>query len=131
MEIDESRPIWPQLVEEFRRRVSVGEWAPGARIPSVRELALDIGVNPNTVQRALSDTDREGLTVPLRTSGRYITKDLEAIQRTRSQLAEATVARFVAVVAGIGMDMDETIMLVKRCWPETRSAITDQPKDKQ
>ena len=62
MQIDDSRPIWVQLVAEFRLRIVSGQWAPGSKIPSVRELASSAGVNPNTVQRALAALDRTGLT---------------------------------------------------------------------
>ncbi len=131
MDIDESRPIWLQLVGEFSRRIAVGVWAPGVRIPSVRELALDIGVNPNTVQRALAETDRVGLTVPMRTSGRYVTDDSAVISRARSELAEETIDGFIAVVVGIGMGLEDTISALTTRWPPTRSITTDEPKDEQ
>lgn len=119
MEIDESRPIWLQLVDEFRRRVAVGEWPTGSKIPSVRELALEVGVNPNTVQRALSETDRLGLTVPVRTSGRFVTEDGAVVARVRSKLAEATIDGFIAVVAGLGMDLAEALTSLSARWPAT------------
>jgi len=58
--IDDSRPIWIQLVDDFRLRIVTGAWVPGTRIPSVRDLAADTGVNPNTVQRALAEILTEG-----------------------------------------------------------------------
>ncbi|MFN8047179.1 MAG: GntR family transcriptional regulator [Ancrocorticia sp.] len=126
MEIDESRPIWLQLVDEFRRRVAVGEWPTGSKIPSVRELALEVGVNPNTVQRALAETDRLGLTVPIRTSGRYVTEDGAVVARVRSELAEATIDGFIAVVAGLGMDLTEALSSLSARWP-----TIDKQKDDQ
>ena len=126
MEIDESRPIWLQLVDEFRRKVAVGEWPTGSKIPSVRELALEVGVNPNTVQRALAETDRLGLTVPIRTSGRYVTEDGAVVARVRSELAEATIDGFIAVVAGLGMDLTEALSSLSARWP-----TIDKQKDDQ
>ena len=126
MEIDESRPIWLQLVDEVRRRVAVGEWPTGSKIPSVRELALEVGVNPNTVQRALAETDRLGLTVPIRTSGRYVTEDGAVVARVRSELAEATIDGFIAVVAGLGMDLTEALSSLSARWP-----TIDKQKDDQ
>ncbi|MFT0847124.1 GntR family transcriptional regulator [Actinomycetaceae bacterium L2_0104] len=131
MNIDESRPIWLQLVEEFQRRIAVGEWAAGTKIPSVRELAMDIGVNPNTVQRAFSETDRLGLTVPMRTAGRYVTDDSDVIGGARSEMAEATIDGFIDVVVGIGMDLDETIAALADRWPEASSIITAEQKDER
>ena len=126
MEIDESRPIWLQLVAEFRRRVAVGEWPAGSKIPSVRELALEVGVNPNTVQRALGETDRLGLTVPVRTSGRYVTQDGAVVAHARSELAEATIDGFIAVVAGLGMDLTEALSSLSSRWP-----AANEQKDEQ
>ena len=70
MRIDDTRPIWIQLAEIFRARITDGTWKPGQKIPSVRDLAIEASTNPNTVQRALAALDEEGLTVPKRTAGR-------------------------------------------------------------
>ena len=61
MDFDASRPIWLQLREEFTRRIVIGRWPPGKQIPGVRELAVELGVNPNTVQRTLAELERDGL----------------------------------------------------------------------
>ncbi|MFT3942529.1 MAG: GntR family transcriptional regulator [Ancrocorticia sp.] len=126
MEIDESRPIWLQLVDEFRRRVAVGEWPTGSKIPSVRELALEVGVNPNTVQRALAETDRLGLTVPVRTSGRFVTEDGAVVARVRSELAEVTIDGFIAVVAGLGMNLTDALSSLSARWPATQEQKDEQ-----
>ena len=62
MDLDDSRPIWVQLANDFRHRIVSGQWPPGSKVPSVRELAASSGVNPNTVQRALGALDSEGRT---------------------------------------------------------------------
>ena len=84
MRFDDTRPIWIQLVEAFSQKIASGQWAPASKIPSVRELAIDAGVNPNTVQRALSRLDADGLTVAERAQGRFVTSDTEAIARARA-----------------------------------------------
>ncbi|MBO9625931.1 MAG: GntR family transcriptional regulator [Microbacterium sp.] len=116
MQIDDSRPIWAQLVDEFRRRIVAGEWASGARVPSVRELALELGVNPNTVQKALGEIDRLGLTATERTAGRFVTADESAVAGGRAALAEATADRFAAEARGIGMTLAEAADLLARRW---------------
>ncbi|MFT4258314.1 GntR family transcriptional regulator [Microbacterium sp.] len=116
MQIDDSRPIWAQLVDEFRRRIVTGVWAPGARVPSVRELALELGVNPNTVQKALGEIDRLGLTATERTAGRFVTADESAVTGGRTALAEATADRFAAEARGIGMTLAEAADLLARRW---------------
>lgn len=116
MEVDDSRPIWVQLVAEFRRRVATGAWAPGGKIPSVRELAIDLGVNPNTIQRALAETDREGLTLTERTAGRFVTRDHDTIVRARRDLAEGTADAFVEAISGMGLDLSEATELLALRW---------------
>jgi len=87
MPIDDSRPIWIQLVDDFRMRIVTGIWPAGTRIPSVRDLATQAGVNPNTVQRALAELDRSGLTVAERTAGRFVTADAAVLDAVRRELA--------------------------------------------
>ncbi|MBL3687166.1 GntR family transcriptional regulator [Leucobacter zeae] len=122
MEIDESRPIWAQLVDEFCRRIVSGEWPSGRKLPSVRELALDLGVNPNTVQKALAEVDRRGLTSTERTSGRFVTTDAEAVSAARRAIAAETVDGFAIAVSGIGMSLAEATDLLAGRW---RIAVAD------
>ena len=116
MQIDDSRPIWAQLVDEFRRRIAAGEWPAGARVPSVRELALELGVNPNTVQKALGEVDRLGLTTPERTAGRFVTSDESAVADGRAALAAATADGFAQAAQGIGMSLEEAQRLLADRW---------------
>ncbi|MDN6438885.1 MAG: GntR family transcriptional regulator [Corynebacterium nuruki] len=116
MDVDDTRPIWVQLVAEFRRRIAQGQWAPGTKIPSVRELALELGVNPNTVQRALGELDRAALTLTERTSGRFVTEDRDTIAAAREELATAATDHYIDSVAGIGLDLTEATQLIARRW---------------
>ena len=83
MELNSAIPIWSQLRDEFSRRITSGSWPPGSKIPSMRDLAQMVGANPNTVQRALSELEREGLAVSERTAGRFVTQDQDKIWLTR------------------------------------------------
>ena len=73
--LDDSRPIYLQLMEKIQQDIVSGTYRPGEKLPSVRELALDAAVNPNTMQKALSELERSGLVYSQRTSGRFITED--------------------------------------------------------
>ena len=73
--LDPSRPIYQQIIEKVETEIASGRYQPGQQLPSVRELALEAGVNPNTMQRALSELERGGLVTSRRTSGRFITED--------------------------------------------------------
>lgn len=116
VQIDGSKAIWIQLVDEFTRRIVTGEWQSGEKVPSVRELALDLGVNPNTVQKALGEVDRTGLTSTERTAGRFVTTDEEAISAARSALAAATADTFVADALGLGMQLSDATTLLAERW---------------
>lgn len=131
MQIDDSRPIWAQLVDEFRRRIAAGEWPAGAKVPSVRELALELGVNPNTVQKALSEVDRLALTTTERTAGRFVTRDAAAVSAARAELAATSADGFATAAAGLGMTLAEAGELLARRWEQSlASADTTHPQRK-
>ena len=117
MEFDPSTPIWLQLVSEFTRRIVVGQWNSGDKIPGVRELALDLKVNPNTVQRALAELDRQGLTRSERTTGRFITDDESVIAHAREDLAEDAADTYARRAQGLGMSLTAARELLGRQWP--------------
>lgn len=117
MEFDPSTPIWLQLVSEFTRRIVVRQWNSGDKIPGVRELALDLKVNPNTVQRALAELDRQGLTRSERTTGRFITDDESVIAHAREDLAEDAADTYARRAQGLGMSLTAARELLGRQWP--------------
>ena len=116
MDLDDSRPIWVQLADDFRHRIVSGQWPPGTKVPSVRELAADTGVNPNTVQRALGALDGEGLTATERTAGRFVTTRASVIDSVRRDLASGATDTFIAAVTAIGMELDQTTALLTERW---------------
>lgn len=116
MRFDNSAAIWVQLVHEFSRRIVVGSWAPGAKIAGVRELAADLGVNPNTAQRALAELEREGLCRSERTTGRFVTSDQSRIDTLRAQLAGSAADDFIARAHGFGMDRHQAHQLIEERW---------------
>ena len=77
-------PIYSQLIEHIKLGIVSGEFPPGGKLPSVRDLAGEAGVNPNTMQRAFTELEREGLVNAQRTSGRYVTEDHEMIEETKN-----------------------------------------------
>lgn len=116
MQFDTSTPIWVQLVADFSRRMATGEWAAGARVPGVRELAVDVGVNPNTVQRALAEVEREGLCRSERTAGRYVTDDGDRLDRLRVELVGDAADDFIARARGLGLDRAQIQRLLDDRW---------------
>ncbi|WP_308167026.1 GntR family transcriptional regulator [Acetivibrio sp. MSJd-27] len=80
-------PIYLQIVDEIKMQIISGNWKPGEKIASVREIAQEAGVNPNTVQRALSELERHELLFAQRTNGRFVTEDAEMIKNIRREVA--------------------------------------------
>ena len=107
MDFDASRPIWLQLREEFTRRIVIGRWAPGKQIPGVRELAVELGVNPNTVQRTLAELERDGLCRSERA---------ERVSRLRCDLAAGAADEFATRVKGFGLTEAEAVALIAERW---------------
>lgn len=80
-DLDNDRPIYLQLMERIQHDIISGVYRPGDKIPSVRDLALEAAVNPNTMQKALSELERSGLVYSQRTSGRFITEDEKMLKK--------------------------------------------------
>ena len=108
------RPIYQQLVEILTEQIVSGQLAAGDKVPAVRELAAQAGVNPNTMQRALADMEREGLMYTNRTSGRYVTEDKEMIQKIREQIASDRIAEFLAGMSQLGFSEQEGYSLLEK-----------------
>ena len=100
-------PIYTQLVDAIKFSIVSGELLPGARMSTVRDLALEAGVNPNTMQRALQQLEREGLVFSQRSSGRFVTEDVSVIDRARSALAAEYVRRYRDSMVSLGFSEDE------------------------
>lgn len=108
------RPIYQQLVEILTEQIVSGQLAAGDKVPAVRELAAQAGVNPNTMQRALADMEREGLMHTNRTSGRYVTEDKEMIEKIREQIASDRIAEFLAGMSQLGFSEQEVYRLLEK-----------------
>ena len=113
-QFDSSRPIYAQLVERLKARILAGTYPPGGHLDSVRDLAAAAGVNPNTMQRALADLEREGLMHSNRTSGRYVTEDRSMIAQIREQIADERISEFLAGMSQLGFTEQEILSLLEK-----------------
>ena len=111
-----NKPIYLQIVEKLERDILSGKLPPGERIPSVRELALDASVNPNTMQRAMQELEARGLAVVQRTSGRIVTTDEKIINETRKRIACENIRFFIEEMKQLGFSGEETQALIKEEW---------------
>lgn len=99
---DSGRPIYAQLAERLRDRIIGGDYPPGARLDSVRDLASAAGVNPNTMQRALAELERQGLVYTERTAGRFVTTDTGRIGEARLETIQKEIRQFASRMQAIG-----------------------------
>ncbi|MCI7550757.1 MAG: GntR family transcriptional regulator [Actinomycetaceae bacterium] len=109
--LNPDRPIGEQLVAECERLIAVGEWKPGERVPSVRALAVQFGVNPNTVQKALALLDERSLLVARSTSGRFVTEDEALIARTGDRIARSHAAQYARAMRALKIGRERAIEL--------------------
>ena len=112
-ELSAQRPIWSQLVEQIQLRIVTGRYPAGSRLPSVRELAADASVNPNTMQRALSQLEADGLVCSQRTSGRFVTEQEETIMELKKTLAQNLVRDFLTRIEALGYTAKEAAQLLE------------------
>lgn len=110
--LDSSRPIYLQIIERVQMDIITGRYQPGDKLPSVRDLAQEAAVNPNTMQKALSELERSGLIYSQRTNGRFITEDKELIHQMKKELAAAEVSAFVAHMKQLGITPEEIRQLL-------------------
>ncbi len=110
--LDSDRPIFLQIIEKIQLDIISGVYQPGDKLPSVRELAQEASVNPNTMQKALSELERTGLVYSQRTSGRFITEDTDMIMQLKSELAREIIEEFLEHMRKLGYQTEETIKLM-------------------
>lgn len=100
-------PIYLQIMEVIRLRILQGQLKPGDKIASVRELAQEAGVNPNTMQKALSELEREGVLSSLRTSGRFVAEQTKDMSSMRDEASLKYLSSFVNGMRELGYTNDE------------------------
>ncbi|MDU2110430.1 MAG: GntR family transcriptional regulator [Peptoniphilus rhinitidis] len=116
MEFDNNRPIYIQLLEDFKLKISSGDWKSGEKMDTVRNLAKIYGVNPNTVQRALQELEREGLAKSNRTTGRFITDDEELIEKIAKGAFYKSCDNLISVAEELNLTKEKSMTLLDEYW---------------
>jgi len=104
---DSSTPIYLQIIDETKRALARGELLPGDRVPAQRDLAKQIKVNPNTVQRAYREMEVQGIVETRRGEGTFTTTDARLIARLKKEMAEAAAAEFLRSLRALGYSEQE------------------------
>ena len=118
--LDSDRPIYLQLMERIQHDIISGTYKPGDKLPSVRELAMEASVNPNTMQKALSELERIGLVHSRRTSGRFITEDETMIKQLKTETATEHIREFLKSTEHLGFTRLEILELVQDTMKEEK-----------
>ena len=107
------QPIYAQLISGIKLGIVSGVLSPGERLPSVRDLATEAGVNPNTMQRALQELEREGLVYTQRTAGRFVTEQIGVIRGARGTIARQSARIFLDDMKKLGYGREEILSLLE------------------
>lgn len=110
---DKNRPICPQLCQQLCTRIADGTFAPNQRLMSVRELAMAVGVNPNTVQRAFEQLEQQGVLYSVRGAGWYVSEDTAAANRLHRALVQEKVAAFFGEMTELGVSPEAAKKIVE------------------
>ena len=110
--LNSDRPIFIQIVERIEMDIISGKYKPGDKLPSVRDFAAEAAVNPNTMQKALTDLERTGLVFSQRTTGRFITEDTSMIDELKSTLAKDKITELLSFMQQLGFQENEILAMI-------------------
>ena len=111
---NEETPIYQQIMDQVKQGIATGWYSAGEKLPSVREMALEAGVNPNTMQKALAELEREGLLYSKRTSGRFVAEKIELTKDLQEELVKGYVEMFLKNMKDLGFGLEEILVLLKK-----------------
>ena len=111
--LNSDRPIFLQIVQRIQTDIISGKYKPGDKLPSVRDLASEASVNPNTMQKAFSELERTGLVYTQRTAGRFITEDTELIDELKKDFAKEKITEFIDLMQKLGFSKEEILALIQ------------------
>ena len=112
-DLKSNRPIYTQLIEQIELMICSGMYELGSKLPSVRDLAQEAAVNPNTMQKALAKLEEDELLYTNRTSGRFVTENSNIVKQVKSRLAQSQINDFLDKMKNLGFENDEIISLVE------------------
>lgn len=112
-DFDPNLPIYIQVMEEIKKEIFSNHFMPGDKISSVRELALQYSVNPNTIQKALSELERTGIIYSKRTAGRYVSEDEDLIKTLKKEASSYKLKTFMSEMEELGFNHADIIMMIE------------------
>ncbi len=125
LDYDKSKAIYKQIIEDFQKQLIRGTLNPGDKIPSQRDYALKVSVNPNTVQRAYQELERIGLTETIRGQGTFVKADTAMITEIRQEMADDILDRFFAEMNSLGYSKEQITEILNHRLMEMKGAISN------
>lgn len=107
------RAVYLQIAERIKKSVLSGEYPIGAQIPSVRQLAMDAAVNPNTIQHAFTELENQGIIISKGTLGRFVTEDPQTVENCRREMAQAYVRHFLENIGQLSVTAEQAIAMIE------------------
>lgn len=117
---NDDTPIYLQIMNQIKAQIAAGVLQPGEKISSVRELAMDAGVNPNTMQKALAELEREGVLYSQRTAGRFVSENKKDVEGLQEQMAKEQMMHFTQAMKTLGYEPEEALRLFSDYVQETQ-----------
>lgn len=119
-DLQSDRPIYTQIIEQMELKISTGVYPRGSKLPSVRDLAQEASVNPNTMQRALAKLEENGLLYTNRTSGRFVTEDVTMIEQVKNKLAQNHVSEFLKKMGELGFEREDILSIITKLMEDVK-----------
>lgn len=119
-DLKSDRPIYVQLIEQIELMIFSGIYLPGSKLPSVRDMAQEAAVNPNTMQRAFAKLEEDGLIITHRTSGRFITEDESMVKKAKARLAQEQISEFLEKMKKLGFEQKEILSVINSMLEEDK-----------
>ena len=113
------RPLYEQVEEKFRNLILIGALEPGSRMPSVRQLAMELSINPNTIQRAYMQLEQEGLIYPVKGKGNFIA-DSEEVRKISKASYTEELKTLIRKGKAMGIEEEELIYIIRECYKEEK-----------
>ncbi|REK76121.1 GntR family transcriptional regulator [Paenibacillus paeoniae] len=113
IEFDNNAPIYIQIMDYIKKQIVIGKMGPGDKIESVRDLAAELQINPNTIQRTFQELEREGIVETKRGLGRYVTDEESTIMQMKKEMASELLGRFVSGMRELGFVEGDIVALVE------------------
>lgn len=114
VEFNQNVPIYKQIMDIIKRRIISSKIMPGDKLPSIREMSVELQVNPNTVQRTYQELEREGITYTQRGTGNFVKEDIEMVKKLKEQMAEDLIEGFIDGMRNLGFQGSEIIEIVEK-----------------